>query len=35
MAPPEPTPGLVIGYAYLWEREARAGRDESVKDRPA
>ena len=34
MALPEPTPGLVIGYAYLWEREARAGRDEGAKDRP-
>lgn len=34
MALPEPTPGLVIGYAYLWEREAGAGRDEGAKDRP-
>jgi hypothetical protein len=31
---PTPVPGLVIHYAYLWEREARAGRDEGVKDRP-
>lgn len=34
MALPDPTAGLVIGYAYLWEREARAGREEGVKDRP-
>ena len=34
MALPEPTPGLVIGYAYLWEREARAGQEEGAKDRP-
>ena len=31
---PEPRPGLVIRYAYLWRREAVAGRDEGVKDRP-
>jgi hypothetical protein len=31
---PEPRPGLVIRYAYLWRREADAGRDEGVKDRP-
>jgi hypothetical protein len=31
---PEPRPGLVIRYAYLWKREADAGRDEGVKDRP-
>lgn len=31
---PEPRPGLVIRYAYLWENEARAGREEGVKDRP-
>ena len=30
----EPRPGLVIRYSYLWEREARAGREEGVKDRP-
>ncbi len=31
---PEPQPGLVISYAYLWHHEHRAGRDEGVKDRP-
>lgn len=31
---PEPQPGLVIRYAYLWDREARAGQEEGVKDRP-
>jgi hypothetical protein len=31
---PVPQPGLVIRYAYLWESEARQGREEGVKDRP-
>jgi hypothetical protein len=31
---PAPKPGLVIRYAYLWESEAREGRDEGTKDRP-
>lgn len=31
---PEPRPGLVIRYAYLWEREARAGQEEGIKHRP-
>lgn len=31
---PEPQPGLVIRYAYLWQREADAGREEGAKDRP-
>jgi hypothetical protein len=31
---PEPLPGLVISYRYLWHREHRAGRDEGLKDRP-
>lgn len=31
---PEPEPGLVISYAYLWAREHREGRREGVKDRP-
>jgi hypothetical protein len=31
---PEPVPGLVIGYAYLWWDEARRGRQEGIKDRP-
>ena len=36
MAPiPEPEPGLVISYAYLWHSEASRGRDEGAKYRPA
>ncbi len=31
---PEPFPGLLISYAYLWRREFEAGREEGVKDRP-
>ena len=31
---PDPKPGLVIRYDYLWAREAAAGRDQG-KDRPA
>jgi hypothetical protein len=31
---PRPQPGLVIRYSYLWHREALAGREEGVKDRP-
>jgi hypothetical protein len=31
---PEPRPGLVIRYSYLWASEAEAGREEGVKDRP-
>jgi hypothetical protein len=31
---PRPWPGLVIRYSYLWRREALAGRDEGLKDRP-
>ena len=31
---PEPRPGLVISYTYLWRAERAAGRDEGVKDRP-
>lgn len=34
MSLPEPTPGLVISYAYLWHEEARLGREEGSKDRP-
>jgi len=34
VALPEPSPGLVIRYDYLWMREAAAGRQQS-KDRPA
>jgi hypothetical protein len=31
---PTPRPSLVIRYSYLWTSEARAGREEGVKDRP-
>lgn len=31
---PEPEPGLVIRYAYLWKREADKGQVEGSKDRP-
>ena len=32
---PDPQPGLVISYAYLWQRDATQGRDEGTKYRPA
>ncbi len=31
---PEPHPGLVIRYVYLWRRESDAGQEEGLKDRP-
>ncbi len=31
---PAPQPGLVVRFSYLWKREADAGREEGVKDRP-
>jgi len=31
---PDPYPGLVIRYAYLWRAEARRGQLEGTKDRP-
>lgn len=34
MSWPAPQPGLVIRYSYLWHREAQAGQEEGVKDRP-
>ncbi len=34
MSWPDPRPGLVIRYAYLWRHQANAGREEGVKDRP-
>jgi hypothetical protein len=34
VALPEPTPGLVIRYDYLWNAEVKAGRSQG-KDRPA
>jgi hypothetical protein len=33
VALPDPKPGLVVRYDYLWSREAAAGRDQG-KDRP-
>jgi len=32
---PNPEPGLVISYAYLWHYEQRAGQEEGRKDRPS
>lgn len=34
MALPQPTPGTVIRYNYLWLSEHRSGREEGKKDRP-
>lgn len=31
---PDPKPGLVIRYSYLWLSEAASGREEGLKDRP-
>ena len=31
---PDPVPGLIIRYSYLWRREHLEGRDEGQKDRP-
>jgi mRNA-degrading endonuclease toxin of MazEF toxin-antitoxin module len=31
---PEPTPGLVIRYDYLWRAEQKRGRVDGAKDRP-
>jgi hypothetical protein len=31
---PNPVPGLVIRYSYLWAEDHRRGREEGVKDRP-
>ena len=32
---PDPCPGLVVRYAFLWSDEAAVGRVEGSKDRPA
>jgi hypothetical protein len=32
---PNPEPGLVISYAYLWHHERQAGREEGHKERPS
>ena len=34
VALPEPVPGLVIRYSYLWLEDHRKGQEEGVKDRP-
>lgn len=34
MAFPEPVPGLVISYSYLWAEQHNRGQEEGVKDRP-
>lgn len=34
VAPPDPVPGLVIRYSYLWHREHIEGIEEGRKDRP-
>ncbi len=31
---PEPVPGLVIRYSYLWAEEYGSSREEGIKDRP-
>jgi hypothetical protein len=31
---PEPAPGLVIRYSYLWAEQHKRGQEEGVKDRP-
>ena len=31
---PDPVPGLVIRYSYLWKAEYGRGQEEGVKDRP-
>lgn len=32
---PEPEPGLVLSYSYLWHHEQRAGQEEGRKNRPS
>jgi hypothetical protein len=34
MTLPDPEPGLVISYAYLWHHEHAKGREEGLKHRP-
>lgn len=34
MAFPQPEPGLVIRYSYLWREQAERGQEEGEKDRP-
>ncbi|HRO48928.1 MAG TPA: hypothetical protein PLW75_02205 [Hyphomicrobium sp.] len=35
MSLPDPEPGLVINYSYLWHHEHLAGHEEGTKDRPS
>ena len=35
MSIPDPKPGLVFRYEYLWKQQAEAGRDAAEKERPA
>lgn len=35
MSLPDPEPGLVIPYAYLWRHEHRQGQEEGRKARPS
>jgi hypothetical protein len=34
MALPEPEPGLVVSYSYLWRHERNAGEEGGRQDRP-
>lgn len=34
MSWPPPQAGMLINYSYLWDGEAKLGREEGVKDRP-
>jgi hypothetical protein len=34
VALPDPQPGLVVSYSYLWHEEYRQGRIEGIKNRP-
>lgn len=34
MALPDPVPGLVIRYSYVWAQDHQRGQEEGVKDRP-
>jgi len=34
LALPDPIPGLVICYSYLWREEDKRGQEEGLKDRP-
>lgn len=34
MSLPQPVPGLVIRYSFLWQAERQQGREDGLKDRP-